>query len=116
MDQGAAARMAGRFASNAKRDSLRFAEADKDGNNVLDWNEFLEMQPMSIRLQHSEKDIYEWFKSADVDGSGTVSINEFFMYTLQRVRIIASIRGPLCGLRLPQKRAGSFTILDTQVG
>lgn len=59
-------------------------QADKDGNNALDWDEFLEMQPTRIRETHSEAEIREWFEMADVDGNGSVSINEFFIWTLQK--------------------------------
>jgi len=75
---------AGRFAQKAKRDALRFAEADKDGDNALDWDEFLAMQPARIREQYRDEDIRQWFTSADVDSNGSVSINEFFMFTLQK--------------------------------
>jgi len=75
---------AGRFAQKAHRDALRFAEADKDGDNALDWDEFLAMQPARIREQYRDEDIRQWFTSADVDSNGSVSINEFFMFTLQK--------------------------------
>ena len=75
---------AGRFTQKMQKDALRFAEADKDGNNALDWDEFLDMQPSRIRECHSDDEIRKWFQEADVDGNGTVSINEFFLWSLQR--------------------------------
>lgn len=68
----------------AQRDALRFAEADVDGNNELNFDEFLAMQPKKILEQYGEDDIREWFQAADTDNSGTVSMNEWFMWTLAR--------------------------------
>ena len=66
-----------------QRDALRFAEADENGDNDLDFGEFLKMQPRCVREEHSDTEIREWFDSADTNKSGTVSINEFFTWTLQ---------------------------------
>lgn len=72
------------FAQRVQRDALRFAEADLNGDNKLTWDEFLAMQPLCIREMHSEQTIRGWFTAADFDGNGSVSINEFFRWSIQR--------------------------------
>ena len=42
------------FAQHVRRDGLRFAEADADGDNVLTFDEFLSMQPKTVRQEHSD--------------------------------------------------------------
>ena len=69
---------------HVKLDAMRFAQADSDGSNALDWEEFLAMQPPGVRSKYGDGQIREWFVAADGDGDGTVSINEFFTWTLQR--------------------------------
>ena len=64
-----------------KEDVMRFAEVD-DGDQELDFEEFLAMMPRLIRKTHSTEEIRVWFDSADVDGSGLLSINEYFKWTL----------------------------------
>ena len=45
-------------------------EADVDGNQLLDFDEFLALQPAEVRDKHSVESIREWFDTADADGSG----------------------------------------------
>ena len=45
------------FAQHVRRDGLRFAEADADGDNVLTFDEFLSMQPKTVRQEHSEEEV-----------------------------------------------------------
>ena len=67
---------------NSLREGMRFAEQDEDGNERLDFEEFLAMQPRRVREMHSAEDIRRWFDLADTDGSGELSINEFFCWSL----------------------------------
>ena len=67
-----------------RRDALRFAEADVDGNSKLSFEEFLDMQPRGVLQAHSEHEIRSWFNDADLDDDGTVSINEFFVWSMKR--------------------------------
>ena len=60
-------------------DAKRFAEYDLDGNQSLDFEEFLAMMPTRVREENSSEDIKKWFTLADTDGSGEISVNEFFM-------------------------------------
>ena len=73
-----------RFKVQAQRDSLRFAEADEDGDNALSWSEFLQMQPAAVRDNHSEAEVRSWFAEIDADSNGSVSINEYFTWTLSK--------------------------------
>ena len=52
--------------------------------NVLTFDEFLSMQPKTVRQEHSEEEVRAWFDAVDLDGSGTLSVNEFFLWTLQK--------------------------------
>lgn len=79
----------GRRKMNATRvsiqiDASRFAESDQNGDMQLEWEEFLAMQPKHVRAANSLDEIKSWFKAADLNGNGTVSINEFFSWTLAK--------------------------------
>ena len=65
-----------------RRNAARFSEYDADGNQSLDWEEFYAMQPRRIRQEHSAAEIRKWFDAADSNGDGTMSINEFFAWSL----------------------------------
>ena len=40
------------------------------------------MQPEAIRNQYTPEEIQSWFNQADVNGDGTLCINEFFRWSL----------------------------------
>lgn len=63
-------------------DSRSFAEVDHDGDQKLDFEEFLSMQPDKILHDFGVNVIREWFDQADLDGDGTLSVNEFFQFAL----------------------------------
>ena len=73
-----------RFKAQAQRDALRFAEADENGDNALSWSEFLLMQPPPVRDKHGDEEIRGWFEEIDADSDGSVSINEYFTWTLSK--------------------------------
>ena len=52
------------------------------GNQKLDFEEFLAMQPRRVREAYSSDSIEKWFQAADTNGDGTLSINEFFRWSL----------------------------------
>ena len=45
------------------------------------------MQPRQIREAHSSDQIRQWFNAADLDGNGTLSINEFFAWSLHNASV-----------------------------
>lgn len=61
-----------------------FAGEDRDGNVKLDFEEFVAMQPLRIREANTVEEMRQWFELADDDGNGTLSINEFFKWSLGR--------------------------------
>ena len=63
-------------------DSIRFAEADSNGDQRLDFNEFLHMLPPRIHSQYSVDQVQAWFDAADTNGDGTLSTDEFFRWSL----------------------------------
>ena len=68
-------------------DAKRFAEYDLDGNQSLDFEEFLAMMPMRMRSTHSAEQIRQWFNLADTSGDGLISINEFFAWSLSNAAL-----------------------------
>lgn len=68
--------------NDVSQNSRRFADADKDGDQKLDYEEFVSMLPDVTRAKFSQADIRMWFDLADTDKSGELSISEFFMWTL----------------------------------
>ena len=71
-----------KLATSTVSDSQAFSEVDVDGNQRLDFEEFLAMQPGCIRDQYSVEQIKAWFDSADANGDGTLSVEEFFAWSL----------------------------------
>ena len=57
---------------------------DKDNSGELDLNEFLQMQPAAVRSKHSEEEIKAWFAQIDIDGDNSISINEYFTWSLSK--------------------------------
>jgi len=62
--------------------AARFAEHDLDCNQRLDFEEFYGMQPRKLQDAYGADEIRRWFDKADLDGDGTVSIDEFFLWSL----------------------------------
>jgi len=60
----------------------RFAEADADGDERLAFDEFLIMLPPAMLDRYSTAQIRIWFDTADLDGNGDLSVNEFFVWSL----------------------------------
>ena len=64
------------------RDSMRFAEHDLDGDQKLDFEEYLAMMPSRVRETHPRSQLRAWFDTADVNGDGVLSLTEFFSWSL----------------------------------
>lgn len=61
----------------------RFADADANGDQQLDFDEFYSMMPEKLRSEFGTDCIREWFDAADTDSSGQLSISEYFLWTLK---------------------------------
>lgn len=71
-----------------QKESLRFAEQDKDNNLALDFEEFLAMMPAKMREMHTPEQLRIFFNAADLDGDGTVSMSEFFRWSLTKSELL----------------------------
>jgi len=67
---------------NAHRAHSRFAEVDIDGDLRLDFEEFFSLLPRRVRDGHGMDTVREWFRAADSDCNGSLSINEFFVWSI----------------------------------
>ena len=75
---GAAKRMEEVLCASA----LAFINADIDSNRKLDFEEFKNLVPIGLRLQHTDGTLEELFNMADLDSDGEVSQEEYFFWTL----------------------------------
>jgi hypothetical protein len=55
-----------------------------DARQQLDFDEFYAMLPRRVRDHHRSREIRKWFTDADTDGSGELSVHEFFRWTLSQ--------------------------------
>ena len=69
----------------------RFADADHSSDQLIDFDEFKEMLPAKLKKQFSAEQVRAWFDAADRDGSGEISIGEYFLWTLHNT---AELHGP----------------------
>lgn len=70
------------FEKDNQQAAMRFAEYDANGDECLDFEEFLALQPKSVRTKYSSDEIKAWFDAADKNGSGDLSANEFFHWSM----------------------------------
>jgi len=68
--------------AHAQRATSRFCKIDCDGNCRLDFEEFHGLLPRQVRAANGMDRVREWFDEADVDSNGTLSIDEFFAWSL----------------------------------
>ncbi len=51
-------------------------EVDTDGNNIIDFPEFLSLMARKMKDSDQEEELVEAFKCFDKDGNGLISITE----------------------------------------
>ena len=65
------------------RKAADFDEADIDGDQQIDYEEFcLYVMPIVEGVDYTKKDLKEWWGLLDIDGDGEITKDEFFMYAL----------------------------------
>lgn len=62
--------------------SRAFAEADSNNDHELDFEEFVSLQPRQVQDSLSGEELQAMFQAADIDGGGTISVDEFFLFSL----------------------------------
>ena len=62
---------------------MNFRSGDGDGDEELDFDEFVAMLPEPSRKRHTRAQIRDWFDTMDVDKSGKISMQEFFLFSAQ---------------------------------
>lgn len=100
--------------SSMKEATTLFAEYDRNADGVLDFEEFYAMLPHRVRDGHTAEDIHAWFNGADTDGNGTLSINEFFCWTLSNAAEAygaSSIEAALRKFDKSPDKSGRFDLL-----
>ena len=65
--------------------AIAFYRGDKNGDEKLDFDEFCSIAPESLRANASEHDLRLLFDSIDLDKNGSVTLDEFFVWTLSYV-------------------------------
>ena len=68
--------------NRSERALQRFAEVDVDSNQQLNFEEFCMLIPRAVRSQYSIDVMRQWFEDADKDGDGTLSSQEYFVWSL----------------------------------
>ena len=76
------------FAGRIRSDLVRFAEFDADGSAELTFPEFHAMLPAKIHEKFSTEEVKKLFDRADLDGSGQLSINEWFLWSLENASMV----------------------------
>ena len=71
-----------RAVAMAREAAMAFLEADVDGDQRLDWNEFYSGLPHQVTQKHSKTAIREIFEMCDLDKSGFITMDEYFLFTI----------------------------------
>lgn len=72
----------GTFHDIVKGSATAFVTADKNDDQVLTFEEFLAIVPEDMKAQHTMDTLRETFDMADANSDGTVSLEEYFFWTL----------------------------------
>jgi len=65
-----------------QKHSTFFHEADGDGDQQLSFSEFVDALPSHLRQTRPLAELKDWFRLVDADGSGTISLQEWFAWSL----------------------------------
>lgn len=63
-------------------------DADVDGSKSLVFEEFVVALPAHLRSKHSLSELRSWFALVDVDGSGEVTLDEYFRWSLSASSLV----------------------------
>ena len=66
-----------------KATTQAFINADADANQSLTFEEFLNVVPEDVKATSTMESIREIFDSADTDGSGDISLDEYLYWALR---------------------------------
>eukprot|EP00900_Chrysochromulina_parva_P016523 jgi/Chrpa1/24872/Chrysochromulina_OHIO_Genome00026494-RA len=70
------------FEGGMRRNAMQYDAHDVDGDQKLDFDEFVAMVREREEGEHTEKELRERFKALDADGSGQIDMNEYVLYSL----------------------------------
>lgn len=71
--------------AHMRRKAVEFDEADGDGDQEIDYDEFVRfVMPKCANngTEHAEEELKGWWRLMDVDGDGFIRKDEFFLYAL----------------------------------
>lgn len=66
----------------ARDAGIAFLDADVNGDQKLSWEEFQLCIPANMKENATPEELRDLFDEADADHNGTISIDEYFMWTL----------------------------------
>ena len=101
------AKMNRRGVSVAREAASAFLNADRNGDGRLTYEEFESALPERMKEKYTTFEIEEVFKAADLDGSGDISTDEFFLWTLS---ILDGVGSGLEALFRNYDKSGSGTL------
>jgi Ca2+-binding EF-hand superfamily protein len=67
-----------------------FHEADKMGNLCLEFDEFEAELPDLVRQKHSQQELLRWFRLADKDGRGSITMAKFVEWSVTMARMVTA--------------------------
>jgi len=89
-----------------------FLQADKDGDWRLLFDEFLLVVPAALRAKCSTDELRDLFSVVDSDGNGSVSIDEFYVWTLSFLKTSKGSGLDDVFLRYDKRRIGALNAIE----